>query len=147
MTAASASVHELPREPVTAPARQAVGQFTVTLNLTQQRGITMVGYVYDDDSSNDVHKRIDFYQSVLDRQFIRADLVNKRAQIAGHVQNLANFKQHYDGLVRKQKAGKVLPSTEKDALRNYDTSVAQISDAIDSLKAAIAEGEKQLALE
>lgn len=142
----NAAVSQLPREPVpAAEPRQACGQFTVTLNLTQQRGISMVGNVYSDDTPAAINARIDVYQSALDRQFVRADIVSKRAQIAGHTQNLRNLREAYEALVMKQKGAKKLTSQEQQHLANYEPTVKAASEAIDSLRAAIAEAERQLA--
>lgn len=126
--------------------REATGQFTVTLNLTQQRGISMVGYVYSDDSPADVNKRIDSYQDALDRQFVRADIVTKKAQVTGHIQNLKNLNQAYDALVAKKnrEGGKKLTSQELNHIEGYDASVKAATAMIESLRAAIAEAEAQL---
>ena len=138
-------VESVLREGAAPEPRQVTGQFTVTLNLTQQRGITMVGYVYSDDDVAAVNARVDQYQAVLDRQFVRADIINKRAQIANHTLNLAQFKQAYDALLAKRNAGRKLTSQELQGLANYEPGVKAASEAIDSLRAAIAEAQRQLA--
>ncbi len=130
---------------VASTPRHATGQFTLGLQITQQRSIQMVGYVYSDDNLAAVNARVDQFQAVLDRQFIKADIVTKRAQIASHVQNLTLFKQGYDNLLGKQTRGKKLTSQELQGLANYEPGVKQATEAIESLRAAIAEAEKQLA--
>ncbi len=141
-----AALHQLPPAAVQGEApRQAVGQFTVGLQITQQRSITRVGHVYSDDDIATINRRVDDFQAVLDRQFIKADIVSKRAQIANHTLNLGQFKQAYDALVSKRNAGKKLTSQELSGLANYEPGVKAASEAIESLRAAIAEAERQLA--
>lgn len=123
----------------------ATGNFEITVALSQQRQMKMAGYTYEGEPAGSLNKRIDAMQDAMDRQLIRVDLVNKRAQIEGHILNLENMKQHYQGLVEKQQKAKKISSQEKNALDNYEPTVRQAQAMILSLRAAIEEGEKKLA--
>lgn len=113
------------------------GNFTLTLNLTQTRGISMQGFVYSDDTRADVDARVDMMQDVLDRQAVRCDVTSKEAQIAAHVQNLELMREQMEDLVAQKNAGKKLATTQKQALDNYEPSVRRAKEMIDGLRAAI----------
>jgi uncharacterized lipoprotein NlpE involved in copper resistance len=125
-------------------SRQLAGSFDLTLNLSDRRGIKMAAYMYSDDTPAEINKRIDQMQDVLDRQAIRADLVNKRAQIDGMHAHLVNLKNAYEGLADKKRAGKKLNSSEIMAMSNHGRQTKEAVDNIASLEAAIAAGEKKL---
>lgn len=128
-------------------SRTVTGTIDLTLNLTDRRGIKVSGYIYSDDKPGDVHLRVDMLQDVLDRQYIRVDLVNKQAQLAGHFQNLENMKEAYAGLLAIQDAGKKLTSVQRQAFDNYARNVEHHKKEIASLEAAIAAGNKKLEIE
>lgn len=125
--------------------RSLAGTFDVTVNLTDRRGIKINGYIYSDDTPADINRRIDQAQDALDRQAIRTDLVNKEAQIAGHVANLENMAESYDALVALQKDGTKLTSQQKLYLLNHAQSVQKAKEQIASLESAIAAGKRKLA--
>ena len=121
------------------------GTFELALNLTQQRQIKMVGYVYSDDDPQKVNARVDQFQDVLDRQSIRCDLVSKEAQVLALTQNLRNLRDAYDELVQRKQSGKTLTSQQKTNMDSYERSTRQSKETIELLTSAIAEGKKKLA--
>jgi len=125
--------------------RVVAGTFDITLNLSDHRGIKMTGYVYSDDTPREINQRVDQFQDVLDRQSIRADVIKKEAEIAGHLINLENFKQAYGELKAKQDAGAKLTSQEKLGLQNFDPGVKRAMESIESLRAAIKAARAKLA--
>ena len=129
----------------TIAARTVAGTFDITLNLTDRRGIKMTGYVYSDDTPTSINQRLDQFQDALDRQAIRSDIVNKEAQLAGHIQNLEAFKRSYDELLSKRDAGGKLTSQEKNGLANFEPGVKHAKEAIESLRAAIKAAHDKLA--
>jgi hypothetical protein len=127
------------------PPRVVAGTFDITLNLSDRRGIKMTGYVYSDDTPKEINGRVDQFQDVLDRQAIRSDIVNKEAQVVGHIQNLEAFKQSYEELSTKQTAGGKLTSQEKLGMANFEPGVKRAKEAIESLRAAIKAAHDKLA--
>lgn len=128
-----------------ANVERIVGNFEVTLNLSDKRGIKMIGYVYLTDDAKALNQRIDWYMDTLDRQAIRADMVTKEAQIAMHRINVEAMIDDYDSIMTKQKAGKALTSQEKLKLRVHSDQLAQAKKYVESLDAAIRAGKEKLA--
>jgi len=125
--------------------RKIVGNFDITLNLTQTRGIKMTGYVYSDDTPKELNERIDMYQDTLDRQAVRVDIVSKEAQIAMHRINVEAIQENYDGLMRKRNSPKTLTSQERLTIANHAATLASAAKMIESLEAAIKAGKTKLA--
>lgn len=125
--------------------RTLAGNFECTLNLTDKRGIRVTGYIYSDDTAQQVNARVDAMMDVLDRQAIRADIVTKRAQIEGLTQNLQQHRDHYVALVEKKNTVKSLTSAEKKQIEDYDPQVKKAMEMIASFQSAIDAGEKKLA--
>ena len=125
--------------------RTIAGSFQITAVITDKRQIVFSGHVYSDDAPGEINKRVDHAQDVIDRQSIRYDIVNKRAQIASHHSSLLHLKTRQDEFIAMQQKGKKLASTQQDALTKYDADVRRVRVEIESLEAAIAEAEKKLA--
>lgn len=138
-------VAQLKLDPPTAPAPDvAIGSFEVAMVLTQQRTLKMSGAVFARDTPADINARIDLFQDTLDRQFVRADIQNKEAQIAAATQDIENINDAFQGLLAKKNGGKALTSQEKANFTNYEPSVDNRRKHIDSLKAAIAAARAKL---
>lgn len=131
-------------EKTDAPARTVTGNFEVAMALSQQRTIKMTGCTYSDDDVATVNARVDIVQDVLDRQFVRADITNKEAQIAAMEQNLENLDDSVQGLVKLRETGKSLNSQQKLQVQNYDASRGQQMKTIASLRAAIVAGRQKI---
>jgi len=127
--------------------RAVVGTFQSTIQLTQQRSLVITGHIYSDDTKPEINERIDLYQDVLDRQFIRADILNKKAQVTAQLQGIEQFKQQLEDLkVRQHAVGtKKISSQEKLALQNGEQTIINAQKNIDRLEADIADAEKKLA--
>jgi phage-related protein len=124
--------------------RTVTGNFEVAMALSQQRTIKMTGCTYSDDDVATVNARVDIVQDVLDRQFVRADITNKEAQIAAMEQNLENLDDSVQGLVKLRETGKSLNSQQKLQVQNYDASRGQQMKTIASLRAAIVAGRQKI---
>lgn len=124
--------------------RTLSGNFELTLILSDKRQCRMTGYVYSDDTKDQINARIDLYQDVMDRQFIRADLVNKEAQVQSIIVGLDQMAEHMRALAEKKDNGKPLSTVEKDKAKQFDVTVKQMVRQRESLQAAIAEGRRQL---
>ena len=127
-----------------AEERTLQGSFSITLNLTDKRQIMMSGYVYKDDTQEQINTRVDLFQEILDRQLIRADLASKEAQITSLEGGMEQLRAHYDALVRVSQTGRKLTSQQKLQVEQFDVSVAANTKQRDSLRAAIDEGRKKL---
>jgi hypothetical protein len=124
--------------------RKIVGNFDVTLNLTDKRGIKMTGYVYSDDTPEEVNARVDSFQDVLDRQMVRCDMLNKEAEVASSTVGLENYREHMQGLVDLQKTGKKLTSQDKAMIAKYDLESRSWIKRIQSAQAAIEAAKRKL---
>lgn len=126
-----------------------VGNYEVTMQLTQQRTIRLSGYVYANESNEAVNARLDAAQDALDRQYIRADIVTKEAQIESAMQSLVVHREHFDAVVQKKNArdrGEQvrLTTQDKEMIGKYDSDVKAVNSQIASLQAAIAKGKIRL---
>jgi hypothetical protein len=121
-----------------------VGNFEVSVTLTDKRTIKMSGYVYNGETPEEINQALDLVNDALDRQQVRYDVVNKESQIESITQNLEVHRDHFNELVEKRnKAGK-LTSQEKQMIDKYDSDVRGAVRSVESLKAAVAAGRKKL---
>jgi hypothetical protein len=125
--------------------QRIVGSFDITLNLSDKRGIKVTGYIYDKDDAKALNERLDWFQDALDRQGVRTDIVNKRAQIAYHRVNIEAMSNAAEGLLNLKNAGRKLSSQQQQQLNAYEPNVAAAKMQIESLEAAIIKGEEMLA--
>jgi len=123
--------------------RQALGHFTLTLNLTDRRGIQVQAVQYSDDTPEELNKRLDALQDVLDRQAVRFDIIDKQARIRSFETGLEAMKETMEGMSAKQKKGMKLTSSEKEHVGNYSRQVDHAKKQIASLEADIAEARKK----
>ncbi len=126
-----------------------VGNYEVAMHLTQQRTIKVSGYIYADETNEAVNARLDAAQDALDRQYIRADITNKEAQLAAAAESLNIHRQHFEVVVQKKTARergeKVhLTTQDKQLIDKYDSDVKAVNAQIASLQAAIAKGKQKL---
>lgn len=126
------------------PQRTVAGSFECAVQLSDRRTFKVTGYFFSDDDVQQMNRRVDMAQDVLDRQSIRADLVNKEAQIVGHTQNLESIRENVEGLLALQRDGKKLTSQQKQMVDNFDTTTRQAMKMIESLRAAIKEGRQKI---
>lgn len=120
-----------------------VGNFEITVNLTDKRQLRMTGYVYSDDNTPLVNARIDSYMDVIDRQMVRADIITKEAEIATSEASLEAITAHNEELLNLQKVGK-LTSQQKQQFAQFESSMRFHVKMRDSAKAALAEARRKL---
>ena len=126
-----------------APTAAVVGNFEFTAVLTDKRQLRMTGYVYSDDDPHKVDDRLDTFQASIDRQMIRADIVNKEAESARIEASLEALIQHNEELLSLSKAGK-LTSSQKQQLGQFESSVRFHKKQKESLAAAVNAAKKKL---
>ena len=125
--------------------RTLSGNMEITLNLTQSRGIKVTGYIYSDDTPDEINKRIDTFQRCLDRQAVAVDIISKEAQIESLKAGLENGASHYQNLIDEKAAKGKLNSQQKSQLDRYDADVRGVQVQIASLRSAIARAKAKLA--
>lgn len=127
-----------------------VGNYDITLQLSQGRAIKIMGYIYAGESNEAINARLDAAQDALDRQFIRTDVVNKEAQIDAVTANMRQYREHVTLLVEKKNAvdrgdkAIKLNSQEKLQLGKLDADLANFNAQIESLQAAVKKGKSRL---
>lgn len=124
--------------------RTVAGNFEITHNLTDKRGLRITGYIYSDDTKEEMNSRIDLAMDLVDRQFIRADIMNKEAQIATLTGNLDLVSQGYEEIIAKREGGAKLTSVDKQKIEKYDADVRGMKKHIEFLQAGISAARKKL---
>jgi len=117
--------------------RTVAGNFELTLNLTDSRGIRVTGYVYNDDIATDINRRVDAYQEVLDRQAARSDIIVKRAQIETAKSGLKNLVKEYERMLVLTNVGKGLTSSEQQVFDNFGRNKQHLLDTVEELEEKI----------
>src|SRR5882672_8727625 len=102
--------------------RALAGSFVVSVALTDKRNLQMTGYVYSDDTPDELNHRLDWFQDTISRQLVRSDLTAKEAEIAQSDAAIGELAEHFDILQSKKKKGS-LSSQEKSNLDQYEGSV------------------------
>lgn len=120
------------------------GKFVVTHNLTDKRGITVERYITNRDTKGTINASVDESMDVLDRQFIRADIMTKEAQLANMAANLNLVSNGYEEIIAKRDAAGKLSTMEKEKLKKYDSDVRGIRQAIEYTESAVAVAKKKL---
>lgn len=123
----------------------AIGQFKMTLNLSNVRGIEITGVLLEGEDVDSVNRRLDEVAEIMDRQHIRQDTINKRAQIEQLVQTIEGSVDELERLTEKGKK-KQLRTNEETNINNIQRNIQQWQKQVASLKAAIEEGERRLKL-
>jgi hypothetical protein len=116
--------------------RALSGSFVLGLTLTDKRTIQMTGYVYSDDTPDQLNRRLDWFQDTMSRQLVRADITAKEAEIAKSDAAIVELAEHFDMLQQKKKKGS-LSSQEKSNLDQYEASVRHWERTKESAAAAI----------
>jgi hypothetical protein len=111
-----------------------------------QRSFKVTGYLYSDDTSADVHARVDSYQSIIDRQMLKLDIQKKKDEKRQWVLSIENAKNAFNTLLEKRNSGKKISSQEKLNIDNHDVNVQTALKGIARLDEEIAALEKQVAL-
>ena len=126
------------------------GGFQITLQVSQQRQMTLTGHFYDTDTAAQRAARLDIYSSLMDRAGVRADLVTKRAQRENLI---AQVKEHEDALTRLKQAQAEAKkenrhfkasSQEHQMLKTGAESIKGQRASIEMLDSLIAAAEKKL---
>lgn len=132
--------------------RVVTGTFQAEIQLTQQRRLVITGHLYSDDTLVEMNARIDMAQDALDRQYVRCDLVNKRAQRENLLGHIKQQLEQLEELKAKQLATNgtnggqrvKLTSQQQQILKQGDEAVRGAKKNIEMFDGLIAEAEKKL---
>ena len=141
------------KKEIAAGDRIITGSFQCQMQLTNGRTLVLSGQFYSDDTMEDKHARLDEFQALVDRQFIRVDVINKEAQREALVQGLESHLTKLEELnaakVAKQNGDKSKPgltSQEQTILKQGQDQVRGAKQNIAMLDSLIAAGKKKLQL-
>ena len=124
--------------------RSLAGNFALTIDLTDKRKLQITGYIYSDDTPEQINARLDQCQDALDRQAIRTDVVVKEAEITQLGVNLEALVQHNEALLNLQKGNVKLTATQKQQMGQFEASVRWHTQQKESKAAAIAAARRKL---
>ncbi len=120
----------------------------MSLQMTDKRVLKISCYIYAGEDSDELSKRLDALQDVLDRQAVRCDVVNKEAQIDAVMAGMLQYREHVAQLVEKkheaEKGGKKLSSQERLQVDKLDADLRNFNAQIESLQAAVKKGKQRL---
>lgn len=139
--------------------RIIIGSFQCQMQLTNGRSLALSGQFYNTDTLADMHKRLDLFQSLVDRQYVRVDVLNNEAARAQRVAAIEQHVEKLDELRRRQEEVRraaqnggertkiKLSAQELEILKRGDEAVQQAKRDVVTLDSLIAAGKKKLALE
>jgi predicted nucleic acid-binding Zn-ribbon protein len=119
-------------------AKPIMGNFNLTAQLPNGRGIQVSGYVFDGESIESLNGRMDLVQEAIERQRARAEIPEleaKREQMIGHMRGL---KDSISEMEHRQREKHNLTSQEELNLRNHRTNITRINEEIEKGGEAIA---------
>lgn len=127
------------------------GTFEISMLLSKERSIKMIGPTYVGEPADALNARIDRFQDALDRQFVRIDLTSKKAEADALGVGLERMLEEYNLLDEKRKnpgvkKGERLSSVELQRISAFDTNFKAMKERYESLKAAIPKAEERLKL-
>jgi len=123
-------------------ARPIMGNFNLTAQLPNGRGIQVSGYVFDGESLESLNQRMDVVQDAIERQRSRAEIPElevKKEQLVGHLKGL---REALADLEEKQR-NTHLASSDILNIKNYRTNIGRINEEIEKGTVAIAEAKRR----
>ena len=124
-------------------AKPIMGNFNLTAQLPNGRGIQVSGYIFDGESIESLNGRMDLVQEAIERQRARSEipeLETKKEQLVGHLKGLQDALTELDHR-RREKHN--LTSQEELNFRNMGTNIKRISEEIDKGEQAIVEAKRK----
>lgn len=128
------------REPMDTSKVAITGQFTLTAQLPDGRGVNIVGYLYDGESAESVDERIDLLQDAIERQRARCEIPVLEAQLRQFLESMEATRKVMAEFGREQELSKTkkLPQNKQQAL---DNMIRGLPD----LEKRIKEGQEKIA--
>lgn len=117
-------------------AKPIMGNFNLTAQLPNGRGVQISGYIFDKESQESLNDRLDVLQECIERQRCRAEipeLETKKEQLVGHLKGLEDALEDLQAKQRREH----LASADILNIKNYQTNIKRITEEIDRGSAAI----------
>lgn len=123
----------------------AIGNFNLTAQLGDQTGrsIQMAGYIYADESKDQLEYRIDTMQEIMERQKTRAEIPLLEARREQILNGMKQARDVMAELEERQRGGATLSSQERLNLRNFATNIEGANKELEKGTVAIAEAKKK----
>lgn len=129
------------------PDRYAIGNFQIQAQLASGagQGISVSGYLYSDDSEDEINARLDKYYRVMARQQKISEIPMLEAKVQGLKDALGQLQTMEKEFNQKQQGNVRVPSAEKMKIQNslvnmkhYVEQIALGEDKIAALKSEVA---------
>jgi hypothetical protein len=117
--------------------RAISGQFELSSPLSTARTFRITGYLFTDDTLEDILKRVAVAQEVVDVQQIRMDIIAKEAEMAQTMAVIAGHQEQAAKMMEKRNKGKKLTSQEQLVITNLDATLTGGQQRLESLQAAV----------
>jgi hypothetical protein len=110
----------------------AVGNFQLQSQLAGQsgQGLSVSGYIYDDDNETKLNDRLDMYKRVIDRQQKISEIPLLEAKLQGLREAQKQNETLFNEFLEKQNRGEKMPSTEKQNGNNLRVNIRHFQDQI-----------------
>lgn len=119
------------------------GQFQITAELPNRRGIGCHVSVLQGETLEDINRKIDLAQEVIERQRLRCEIPELEAKRDQMLKSVEQARDVLTELEEKQKAGQSLSSQEKMNIGNMRQNIKKMLDEIDKGTLAIAEAKRK----
>lgn len=122
----------------------AIGNFNLTAQLGDSTGRTMqmAGYIYADESKEQLEYRIDVMQEIMERQKTRAEIPLLEARREQIITGMKQARDVMAELEEKNRTG-TLSSQERLNLRNLATNIEGANKELEKGTAAIIEAKRK----
>jgi hypothetical protein len=121
------------------------GTIQLSAQLPNGKQIQISSYIYDQEAVQSINDRTDILHEVMDRQRMKASIPMLEAEAKKCEQVLADHRDFYQSIEAKQREGKPLVSTEKEALKNMDRTIQHKVDDLLKAQDALADAKKAVA--
>lgn len=119
--------------------RIALGNFSLTAQLPNQRTIQVAGYIYSDDDRDALNQRLDLYQESIERQRERCEIPELEAARDQKIIVLGQMRDVLADLEGKQSAGDRLSSQDQMTIKNLRVNLGKAKEDIKEGTRKIAE--------
>lgn len=110
----------------------AVGNFQLQSQLAGQsgQGLSVSGYIYDDDDEVKLNARLDMFKRVIDRQQKISEIPLLEAKLQGLREAKKQNETLFNEFLEKQNRNEKMPSTEKQNGNNLRVNIRHFQDQI-----------------
>lgn len=121
------------------------GTIQLSAQLPNGKQIQVSSYIYDQEALQSINDRTDILHDVMDRQRMKASIPMLEAEVKKCQQILTDHRNFFEGIQGKQRDGKTLVSTEKEALKNADKTLQHKADELIQAQDALNDARKAVA--